>query len=253
MRARPVFASTLLCLAALASALLCVSALAPEAAAKGPELPPEFRRAPWTSRTLSVGAPNDGRLVRGRRLEATAALRLWNGNDVPAYATPQLLRVLARAAGRVRAAHPGSAVVVHALSREEGGPIHGKRSHRSGRDADLVLFARDAKGKPAVAKKLARFGTGGRTPEGLVFDDARNWALVDALARDHAVTHLFIASALRVRLLAHARAAKVENARVERVAAVLFADDGDEPLDALLHVRVVCPEGQEAICAAAPR
>lgn len=248
MRARSTLVSTLPCLAALVVALA-----AGDARARRPELPPEFRKAPWSTRTLSVGAPNDGHLVRGKKLRPSAALRLWKGNDVPSHATPQLLEVLERAAGRVRAAHPGSSVVVHALSHEEGGPIRGKRSHRSGRDADLVLFARDARGKPAVAKKLARFGAGGRTPEGLLFDDERNWALVDALARDEAVTHVFIASALRTRLLAHARSRKVDDARVERVAAVLFADDGDEPLDALVHVRVACPAGQAAICASSAR
>ncbi len=221
-----------------------------------PELPEEFRKEPWSSRTLSVGAPNDGALLRGKRLKATPALRLWNGSDIHAHATPQLLRVLGRAAERVRATHPGSAVVVHALSAEKGGAIRGKRSHRTGRDADIVLLARDAAGKPTIAKKLAHYGADGRSRgESLQFDDERNWALLDALVhdRDGTVTHLFIAPALRTRLLAHARATKVDEARVKKVASVLFADDGDEPLDALLHVRVACPKDQGAICVESSR
>lgn len=236
-----------------ALATLGMAATMPTAHAGTPELPSEFRKAPWTTRTLSVGAPNDGHLVRGRRLRTSPALRLWNGNDVPSHATPQLLKTLERAAERVRAAHPGSAVVVHALSHEKGGPIRGKRSHRSGRDADLVLFAVDAKGKPAIAKKLARFGSSGRMADGLVFDDARNWSLIEALSRDASVTHVFLSSPLRTRLLAWARSAGKDEARIEKVGAILFADDGDEPLDALLHVRVACPKDQAAICVEASR
>jgi len=247
MRSRPLLVSIGMALATL-GALAAVGT----ARAGTPELPSEFRKAPWTTRTLSVGAPNDGHLVRGRRLRPSSSLRLWNGNDVPSHATPQLLKTLERAADRVRAAHPGSAVVVHALSHEKGGAIRGKRSHRSGRDADLVLFAVDAKGKPAVAKKLTRYGTSGKA-DGLAFDDARNWALVEALSRDESVTHLFLSSALRTRLLAWARSARKDEARVEKVVAILFADDGDEPSDALLHVRVACPKDQAAICVESSR
>lgn len=219
------------------------------------KLPAEFRIAPWSTRTLSVGSPHDGYLVRGARLRATPALRLWNAKDVPSFSTPHLLKALASAAAQVRAEHPGAVVLVHALSSEKGGAIRGKRSHQNGRDADLVLFSRDVEGRPASPRKLPRFGADGRSTkgEGLVLDDARNWTLVERLAKDPAVTHIFIAPAQRTLLLDHARRAKVPELRMAVVAAKLFADVGDEPLDAVLHVRVDCPKGQEAICLDAAR
>ena len=231
---------------ALAGGLFATSA-----DASGPaELPAEFRRAPWAARTLSVGSPHDGYLVRGARLRASRALRLWNAKDVPSFSTPHLLKALVSAADQVRAKHPGAVLLVHALSSERGGAIRGKRSHQSGRDADLVLFSRDDEGRPASPRQLPRFGADGRSTkgEGLLLDDAKNWTLVESLAKDRTVTHMFIAPAQRTLLLEHARRAKVPGPRLAVVAAKLFADVGDEPLDAALHVRVDCPKGQEAIC-----
>lgn len=241
---------------ALALALLAAGSTAlPADAAEGTrDLPETFRKSPWNKRTLSVGAPNDGRLVRGKHLVASSAIRLWKTTSgVPAYGAANLLRALDKAAQSTRAAFPGTTTVVTALSHDKGGAVQGKRSHQTGRDADVVFFLLDAKGKPATAKQLVHIGGDGRGRDGqaaYTFDDARNWALIEALAtdRDKAVTHVFVDGKVRQRLIAHAQKVNVPADRRDAVMQILFAADGEEPLDAMFHVRVACPEGQGAIC-----
>lgn len=218
------------------------------------DLPETFRKSPWNKRTLSVGAPNDGRLIRGKHLSASSAIRLWKTTaGVPAFASPNLLKALEKAANKTRAAFPGTQTVVTALSHEKGGAIQGKRSHQTGRDADVVFFLLDAKGKPATAKQLVHIGGDGRGKDdktAYTFDDARNWAFVEALATDgdKSVTHVFVDPKVRQRMIVHAQKANIAADKRDAVMQILFADSGDEPLDAMFHLRVVCPEGQSAIC-----
>jgi len=194
-------------------------------------------------------------LVHGARFKSSAAARMWKGANVPAFATPVLIKALQHAGAKVKRSQKGGALVVYALSSEKGGPVKEHRSHQSGRDADVVFYAVDAKGKAATAKKLARFGGDGVAKDGpkdkaLHFDDARNWALLEALAndRDAHVTHIFVDAKLRNRLLAFARRASVDEAKMAKVTAILFVGDDSEALDAFFHVRVACPEGQGEIC-----
>lgn len=213
-------------------------------------LPEKFRRSPWSLRTLSVGAPNDGTLVRGRKLRPSPAARMWNKTDAPAHATPDLLKAIDRAAKKVRKSHRGSTLLVLALSNPKGGPLAERRSHQTGRDADLVFYATDTKGNPATSKKLARFGGDGVSRDKkLRFDDARNWAMVEALANDPAgFTHIFVDAKIRIRLLAFAEKEGIDEEGMERVRAILFEGDSSEELDAFFHVRIGCPEGQGPIC-----
>lgn len=218
------------------------------------ELPETFRKSPWNKRTLSVGAPNDGRLVRGKHLSTSSAIRLWNTTGgVPAHAAPNLLRALEKAAHKTRAAFPGTTTVITALSHDKGGPIQGKRSHQTGRDADVVFFLLDAKGKPATAKQLVHIGGDGRGKDDKTaysFDDARNWALVEALANDSdkAVTHIFVNAKVRQKMIAYSQTAQTPAEKRDAVLHILFAGGGEEPLDAMFHLRVACPDGQGAIC-----
>ena len=233
------------------SVLLAATFVASVALARGEAaLPDKFRKSPWSLRTLSVGTPSEGTLVRGRKLKPSPAARMWNKAETPAHATPDLLKAIDRAAKKVRKNHAGSTLLVLALSNAKGGPLAERRSHQTGRDADLVFYAVDDKGKPATSKKLARFGGDGVSRDKkLRFDDARNWALVEALAKDPAnVTHIFADAKIRVRLLAFAQKQGFDEERIEKVRAILFEGDATEDLDAYFHVRIGCPEAQEPIC-----
>ena len=123
---------------------------------------------------------------------------------------PRAARVDARSrrAGRASARTLGAVLSVGHLSREGGGDVDQHRSHESGRDADVGFFVRSATGRQLMAPHFVSFRADGTAPTwpGAYFDDAKNWALVASLVGDAQahVTHLFVASPLRARLLAFA-------------------------------------------------
>jgi penicillin-insensitive murein endopeptidase len=204
--------------------------------------------------SLSVGSPNGGRLDGGARLDEAPYLRV-----VPFYAAsharwglPALVGLLDRAARRVARRYPDAVLAVGDLSRKGGGELDRHHSHESGRDADLAFFARTARNKPLIADRFVPFGPTGaaRSLPGAVFDDARNWALIEALLEDPVarVTHIFVASALRARLLRYAEQRGVNAALCTRAAQVMM-----QPRHALLHddhfhIRIACPPAQTGVC-----
>jgi penicillin-insensitive murein endopeptidase len=82
---------------------------------------------------------------------------------------------------------------------------------------------------------------------GAHFDDARNWALVSSLVSDgHAhVTHIFVATPIRERLLAYAAKIGASPAIRSRVSEVLAQPHGSLPHDDHFHVRIACPTGMD--------
>src|SRR5437763_16456686 len=77
------------------------------------------------------------------------------------------------------------------------------------------------------------------------FDDAKNWALVAAVLDDPAarVTHIFVSSPLRQRLLAYAAHAGVPEGLRTRAAFAMVQPHGTLPHDDHFHVRIACPGG----------
>lgn len=203
---------------------------------------------------LSVGSPNEGRLVGGVALEPGRYIRI-----VPAYAStgarwglPALVELLDRAARRVAARYPGAVTSVGDLSRRGGGDLDRHHSHESGRDADVAFFVRGETGKPLAPQKFVSFGAAGTAPAwpGAHFDDARNWAFVAALLDDPSsrVTHIFVSAPLRARLLRYAESIGAPRDLRDRAALVLMQPHGAPPHDDHFHVRIGCPAGQSGEC-----
>jgi penicillin-insensitive murein endopeptidase len=82
---------------------------------------------------------------------------------------------------------------------------------------------------------------------GARFDDARNWSLVAAIVGDgHAkVTHIFVATPIRERLLAYAAKIGASPAIRSKAAEVLAQPRGSLPHDDHFHVRIGCPSGMD--------
>ena len=195
----------------------------------------------------SVGSPTEGRLVGGSHLDETTYLRI-----VPSYAygdvrwgTGALVGAVDRAAHQVRRQFPDAVLSAGQLSRQGGGEVDRHASHESGRDADLGFYVRSQTGKPLLADHFVQFkgdGTAVSWP-GAFFDDARNWALVAALVTDGVarVSHLFVATPLRARLLSYAeRIGAPMHVRV-RASEVMAQPHGALPHDDHFHVRIGCP------------
>ncbi len=200
----------------------------------------------------SIGSPTEGHLLGGAHLEETPYLRIvptYTGADVRWGLAP-LVQMIDRAARQVRRQYPDVITSVGHLSREGGGEIDRHRSHESGRDADIAFFVENGTGRQLLAPHFVPFrgdGTAQGWP-GAKFDDAKNWALVAALVSDAEahVTHIFVATPLRARLLAYAERMGVAASTRMRAAEVLQQPRGSLPHDDHFHVRIGCPSSMSA-------
>jgi penicillin-insensitive murein endopeptidase len=199
----------------------------------------------------SLGSPTDGHLVGGAHLNEAPHIRI-----VPIYAAGDarwglepLVGMIDHAARTVRKQFDGAVLSVGHLSKPGGGEIDRHASHESGRDADIGFYVKNQQGKAIYADHFVPFradGTAASWP-GAQFDDARNWALVGAIASDvHAhVTHIFVATPLRSRLLAYAEKIGAPPAVRTRAAELMAQPKGALPHDDHFHVRIGCPVGME--------
>jgi penicillin-insensitive murein DD-endopeptidase len=216
------------------------------------KLPPQYQRAPYSLMSLSVGHPNQGWHLRAKRLRRSRDLKIKEGSEKRAYGHPALVLMLGRTAKQVARGAPGSVMLVGDLSSEHGGKLAGHASHQSGRDADIGFYATDARGRAVVLDRFVAFAADGRARDGsgLLFDDWRNWLLLEAWAQDRraGLSHIFVSTPLKNRLLAWARRRPAFQKRIDRVAALLKQPENSEPHDDHFHVRVSCPSNQTDIC-----
>jgi penicillin-insensitive murein endopeptidase len=205
-----------------------------------------------SANAISVGAPNHGELHNARVLHAGKRIRVVEtyATDDARYGTEDLVLLLEHAAHHVAQIGQPFTLAVGDLSKQEGGPIARHASHQSGRDADLGFYLRGTKGQVLVDRFLP-IDAAGRVvgSPSIVFDDARNWALVQALLDTTVrVTHIFVAPTIRTRLLAYAAAHEVPP-DVRFRAAMVLMQPSDAPLhDDHFHVRIGCPAASKAKC-----
>jgi penicillin-insensitive murein endopeptidase len=199
----------------------------------------------------SVGSPTEGRLVGGVHLATSPYLRIvpaYAGGDVR-WGIEPLVGLIDRAAKSVRAKFPDAVLSVGHLSKPGGGELDRHASHESGRDADIAFYVKNQAGKPIYADHFVAFDGDGNAKSwpGAKFDDARNWALVAAIVSDTRahVTHVFVATPIRARLLAYAERMGAPPALRARAAELMAQPKGSLPHDDHFHVRVGCPAGME--------
>jgi penicillin-insensitive murein endopeptidase len=143
-------------------------------------------------------------------------------------------------------------MVVGDLSAEEGGTLSGHRSHQSGRDADVGFYLRDAKGRQVVLDHFVQIDRDGKVlgEKDLYFDDNRNWLLVRSWLRDRraGISHVFVATHVRARILEFAKSSKARNVHYDAAAALLHQPSNAAKHDDHFHVRIECPKDQTEIC-----
>lgn len=215
-------------------------------------LPAKFRRPPYSVMSLSIGCPNDGWQLRAKRLKPNQNIKIKSGSQERSYGHPALILMLERSAKDLQRAAPGSVLVVGDISTARGGPLSGHRSHQSGRDADVMFYVLDANGKSAMLDHCVKFGGNGLALDdsGLVFDDRRNWLLVQSWVRDRraGLSHIFVSRPLRQRLLNYASNQPAFAKYVPEATALLKQPEDAEPHDDHFHVRISCPYGQSEVC-----
>ena len=158
-----------------------------------------------------------------------------------------LVNMIEHAAKAIRRQYPESQLSVGHLSRPGGGEIDRHASHESGRDADIGFYVRNQQGKTIYADHFVPFKGDGTAPSwpGAQFDDAKNWALVNSIVNDGnaRVTHIFVASPIRARLLQYAEKIGAPAAARTRAAELMAQPRGALPHDDHFHVRIACPPG----------
>lgn len=237
--------------------LLSTHALIASASSASSSLPSRYQRAPLDKMSLSLGRPNAGSQLRAKRLRPSATIAILEKSKDSVHGHPALVLMLERSAKQIAKQFRGSRLAVGDLSAPQGGALPGHHSHQSGRDADVAFYARDKKGRMVVPSAYVAFGADGKAKDGsgLVFDDERNWALVEAWTRDDraGLAYIFVSRGLKTRLLAHG-GRNPKNARaVARARALFVQPDHAEPHDDHFHVRIRCPEGQADVCKEASR
>ena len=243
---------TLLLLAAVS---ISTGSVARESAiAPAPKRAASGRRAVVVA-ARSIGSPTDGKLEGAVALESGPEIRLRHPNGAN-YGLPALVGMLERSAKRIASRFAGATVHVGDLSRREGGEISGHRSHESGRDADVAFLFVGPEGESVSPSEFMTVDPKGIARENRKyrFDDARNWALVEAWVTDPGarVEHIFVASGVKARLLAHARSKGTYLPVLHRAAMAMKQPSAGQVHDDHFHVRIACPARQGRTCIPAP-
>jgi penicillin-insensitive murein endopeptidase len=211
---------------------------------------PSVSAGPLSGRALSIGYPNGGKLIGGRRFRDTPHMKTVPSHDgsTARWALPALLRLLDRASRAVASRYPGSVLGVGELSNRDGGPIASHHSHQNGRDADIGFYLTNERGRVLRPLRFIPCDQEGRSREVATtqFDDRRNWALVRALLEDDRapVRQIFVYAPLKARLLAYAEKVGAPSSLRAKAALVMIQPSNALPHDDHFHVRIACPADQ---------
>ena len=152
-----------------------------------------------------------------------------------------------RAAATVARERPGGVLVVGDLSVKEGGRLLPHLSHRTGRDADLLLYAMTVDGAPIESPGFVHYG-----PDGLAWDDdhkrfvrfdvEREWLLVKALVEDEdaRVQWVFASRVIEAMVIEWARARGEPSETILRAEEVMAQPSPGGVHDDHVHVRTAC-------------
>jgi len=207
----------------------------------------------------SVGLPHAGVLTNAASLpERGPGYRLYRKGTSARYGTPRLVATIRHAAGEVSRNRPGAPLLVGDLSNRWGGARNGHRSHRTGRDVDLLLYCITPDGRSIPSPGFVRYGADGlaetddRKLPYVRFDTDRNWQLVKALVEspEADVEWLFVARWLEALLIEHARARGEDPELVWRAENVMLQPKDSAAHDDHIHLRIACtPEQAVSGCA----
>jgi penicillin-insensitive murein endopeptidase len=209
-------------------------------------------------RAASMGAPAHGALVDGALLPASGPGFRWLRPEGHHYGVPRLVQAIEDAAAEVVQERPGGApLVIGDLSERYGGRLPGHRSHRSGRDADLLYFAVTPGGEPVPSPGFVKYGPDGLaavppelgTPGFVRLDIERQWLLVRALvdSPDANVQWLFVSRPIEALLIEYAQAIDEDPELVWRAEVVLQQPSDSLPHDDHMHLRTGCTSDEAVL------
>lgn len=205
-----------------------------------------------TRGSTSVGRHNRGRLLRAAELTASEHVRLKHPEGDQHHGTDEMVAMLRHAADHVWSRAPGVRLTVGDLSRHHGGRFRPHRSHQSGRDVDVGFYIHDEAGSPIEPGRFFDFRGDGTSRHDATwrFDDARNWALVEALVTNTIATvqYAFVSRDLRRRLLDYGAAHGADPETLARAEVVLWQPTSGGRHRDHFHVRIYCDPGDRPRC-----
>src|SRR5258706_8747256 len=200
----------------------------------------------------SVGVPHSGVLTDGvelpRRGAGFARLRPRSPNY---WGNPRLISAIQDAARGVFENLPGGEpLLVGDISAKGGGQLVGHHSHRTGRDADLLLFLTTPSGAPIPSPGFVKIGSDGlgkiegegvTDPTYVRLDVERQWRLVKELvASPKTVQWLFVSRGIEALLVDYARARGEEPYLIWRAESMMLEPGDSTPHDDHVHLRIAC-------------
>ena len=195
----------------------------------------------------SIGLPHAGMLTDAAELARDRHDLRWLRPNDRHFGLPRFTATLERAASRVAVQRTGSVLWVGDLSARRGGRISGHASHRTGRDADLLLYMTTLDGVPVASPGFVPIepdglGFDAKTGRYLRFDVEREWLLVKALVEDNdaRIQWIFVSEVLEALLIQWARARGETPETVWRAHEVMLQPRVSAPHDDHLHVRTSC-------------
>jgi penicillin-insensitive murein endopeptidase len=195
----------------------------------------------------SIGMPHRGVLTNGRMLPAKAEGLAWLRQDDRHWGIPRFVDTIEHAAASVARQRPGATLVVGDLSAKNGGQLLPHLSHRSGRDADLLLYMTTLDGAPVPSPGFIHVGEDGLAwdPTGkrfLRFDVEREWLLVKELVenRESRIQWIFVHHRVEAMLIEWARAKDEPPETILRAMEVMLEPHPGGPHDDHIHIRTAC-------------
>ena len=215
-------------------------------------------RAPGEPRaaSLSLGNPNEGKLVGGVRMPVKGRGFYSNPhcpNEDAKYGTEELIAALVKTGRDVHRWAPGGTLYINDLGFREGGQIPHHQSHQAGRDVDLLFYMLDEQGELTRPRAVhfdkqgaGAFDNGTRNDRSddvpVTFDVRRNWLVLKSLLsnREAHVQRVFVAEGLRGLMLRHARKTGERRSLIERAGELTCQPRS--PHDDHFHIRLYCTE-----------
>lgn len=210
----------------------------------------------------SIGLPHSGFLTHARELPIEGPGFRWKSTSDHHFGLPRMVDMIEEAASAVALERPGSApIFVGDISARGGGALMPKhRSHRTGRDVDILFFTTSLEGVSIPNPAFVKIGTdglgvgdGGRFVR---FDVEREWLLVRSLvsSKKAHVQWIFISRVLEALLVEHAIAKGEPSAVISKAQQVMQQPGDSLPHDDHIHVRIACePDEYATGCDGGPK
>jgi penicillin-insensitive murein DD-endopeptidase len=194
-----------------------------------------------------IGMPHRGVLTEPAALPRTGPGFVWLRDDERHFGIPRFVHALERAAERVATERPGARLAVGDLSLRSGGRLMPHLSHRTGRDADLLLYMTTLDGAPVDSPGFVHVEADGLAWDEthhrfLRFDVEREWLLVKTLVMDEdaRIQWVFASRTVEAILMEWARARGESGEVMLRAQEAMLQPVPGGVHDDHVHVRTQC-------------